>query len=224
MVDTIQVIGAAMNRDLTHLSNVSHNVANTNTPGFLSTQSYDGASAYGDGIQLHTLQSFGGIRDTGKKLDLAIIGDAFFRVQQGEDILLTKNGQFHINPSGYLAHSSGALVLGEQGPIAVGDDNVAFKSNGVVVVGQSEVARLSIVSSSNISASDVGQGLYISHSSTQQASKFSVKSGSLNSANVNPSVESVRMMELSRHMQSLQKVVTAYDQMLNAGINELGKR
>lgn len=221
-MDTIQLIDAALTRDLQHLSRVSQNVANANSNGYLAIESFDHALTAQ--AQTHVTTQVAGIRDTGRSLDLAIVGAGFFRVQLNGNEYLTRNGHFHINAAGFLAHGSGGQVLGEQGPIAVQGNELSISANGWLSESGEQIARLSLATATSLRESPQGHGLYISETAGGLLDTYALKAAALNTANVNSSAESVRMMELSRHIQSLQKAAAAYDQMLSSGINEIGKR
>jgi flagellar basal-body rod protein FlgF len=221
-MDTIHLIDTALSRDLHHLSRVSQNVANVNSSGYLAVESFEHVLA--TQTQAHVSQRMAGVRDTGRNLDVAIIGDAFFRIQHNGNEYLTRNGHFHINAAGFLAHASGGLVVGEQGPIVAQADSLSFSADGWLLQAGVPVAKLSLTAATELKESQYGQGLYVADTNRTLVDNYAIKMAALNTANVNTSAESVRMMELSRHIQSLQKAAAAYDQMLSTGINELGKR
>jgi flagellar hook protein FlgE len=54
----------------------------------------------------------GGLQSTGRKTDLAIEGDGFFMVSEGNQQLLTRSGSFAFNKDGYLVDQSGRKVQG----------------------------------------------------------------------------------------------------------------
>lgn len=221
-MDTIQLIDAALSRDLQHLNRVSQNVANVNTNGYLAVQSFDQALSIQGQTTISTESA--GVRDTGRSLDVAILGPAFFRIQLNGEELLTRNGRFHVNAEGLLAHASGGVVIGEQGPITVKADSITISADGWVSEAGVPVARLSLSSSLTLSGSPYGHGLYVSSEDSQNVESYTLKVAALNASNVNAGAESVRLMELSRHIQSLQKAAAAYDLMLSNGINDIGKR
>ncbi|MCD1600365.1 flagellar basal body rod C-terminal domain-containing protein [Rheinheimera aquimaris] len=221
-METIQLIDAALNRDLQHLNRVSQNVANINSGGYLAVESFDHVLAAAP--QQYTNIKPAAVRETGRRLDFAILGDAFFRVQLGSKEYLSRNGHFHINEAGYLAHVSGGLVLGENGPIAIKDDTISLAADGWIMQAGTPLTKLSLSNAKVLRESVYGQGLYEANTHHQTADNYTVKMNAINTSNVNSSAESIRMMELSRHIQSLQKAAAAYDQMLNSGINEIGKR
>lgn len=113
------------------LNVISNNLANMNTVGYKgeSAQFQDlfyqelGKSGTGDPIQVGvgtgigstaTEFSQGTIESTGVSTDLAIQGDGFLQVQNGDLISYTRNGNLSMNSQGYLVTSDGSEVMGYQ--------------------------------------------------------------------------------------------------------------
>jgi len=111
------------------LNVISNNLANLNTVGYKgeSVQFQDlfyqemGTNGTGDPIQVgvgtgvgSTSADFtqGTIESTGLDTDLAIQGDGFLQVTQGDMTLYTRNGDLSINSQGYLVTSDGSEVMG----------------------------------------------------------------------------------------------------------------
>jgi len=69
-----------------------------------------------------------------------------------------------------------------------------------------------------------GNALY-SASNVKQAdqNEYQVFQGKLEQSNAMMSQDMVKIMELSRHIESLQRAVNTYDNLLDSGINQLGK-
>jgi flagellar hook-basal body protein len=217
----IEIVESAMTRDLQHLNNVSHNIANLNTPGYLSKQSFDQVLANGQTVyEEQTAVRDGGVRDSTRALDLAVLGTGYFVVEKHGQQFLTRDGRFHLNADGYLAHQTGALLLGTAGPIKVTGTDILVQGQGNVVCENMVVDKLLLVQAT--SPAVAAQGLFLA-SDIHIISDYQLKPFALNGANVDASHETIKMMELSRHMQSLQKAAAAYDQMLQTGINEIGK-
>lgn len=113
--------GAAKNLDV-----IGHNIANTSTVGFKSSQAQFSdvyaTSLYGTGsLQVgigakvsDVAQSFtqGNVSATGNTLDLAITGEGFFQVSKDGVTSYTRSGQFHLDSSGYIVDNSLARVQG----------------------------------------------------------------------------------------------------------------
>ncbi|HJF31066.1 MAG TPA: flagellar hook-basal body complex protein [Sporosarcina psychrophila] len=127
----------------TKLDVIGNNIANVNTYGFkkgrtifkdLISQTVAGASAPGDarggvnpkqvglGSQIaaiDTLHTGGSTQFTGNTLDLAVAGDGFFQVMQGNETMYTRAGNFYMDSSGDLVDGDGRYVQGELGKITI---------------------------------------------------------------------------------------------------------
>lgn len=117
---------SGLNSAARNLDVVGHNIANTSTVGFKSSQAQFsdvyatsltgiGSLQVGIGAKLATVaQSFvqGNISSTGNTLDLAITGGGFFQVSKDGITSYTRNGQFHLDNQGYLVDNSLARVQG----------------------------------------------------------------------------------------------------------------
>jgi flagellar hook protein FlgE len=113
--------GASRNLDV-----IGHNIANTATVGFKSSQAQFadvyasslfgvGSLQVGIGTKIADIaQSFtqGNISATGNTLDLAITGEGFFQVSKDGIVSYTRNGQFHLDSQGFLVDNSDARVQG----------------------------------------------------------------------------------------------------------------
>ena len=100
---------------------VANNLANVDTVGFkrqlacfqarfteaaeqgIELPGDGGLADLGGGVMLHDAQtdfSVGPLKHTRLPTDLAINGDGFFAVQKGKDVLLTRAGNFALDPRG----------------------------------------------------------------------------------------------------------------------------
>ncbi len=106
-------------------------------------------------------------------------------------------------------------------------DNARFAVNrdGEITQGEKAVASLVLVDTKQVLPEqyhrgeivlDGRKGLVVNQNST-------VHQGYLEQSNVEPSREVVAMMAASRHIQTMQKSLAAYDQVLKKAISELGK-
>ncbi|WP_299581642.1 flagellar hook-basal body complex protein [uncultured Microbulbifer sp.] len=107
------------------LDNLSHNVANMNSPGFKKQDSYFrelNDNRLGDGIKFagsKTQFTQGDIFKTGQNTDLAIDGDGFFIIKTNDQYLYTRAGQFEFNEGKLVDISTGGdvLALSESGEL-----------------------------------------------------------------------------------------------------------
>lgn len=221
MDSTIAGIARSLHSDVQELGFISQNVANMQTPGYLAKHAVrDFRTGLPDGTALNLAS--GSLKRTGQPLDVAVQGDAFFTIEANGQTLLTRNGEFHVDSQGHLVTASGYAVLGDSGPISVQGSNVRILADGRVEDAGRPVDRLHIVSISDPRMlSSVGADLY-AYRGSAAAWQGAVVPGALEQANVDPGNEMVHLIEATRHAQSLQHAMHAYDEALQAGINDLG--
>lgn len=223
MTEPVQSLSAAFTRDIQHLNTVSHNVANINTPGYQAKVSFDQYQQQIDQTLLQETISAapGTLRQTKRALDIAITGQGYFLFEVNGQQLLSRDGRLHLDPQGYLANTTGARIVTDKGPLQTDAADLRIQANGDVLVNGKVVATLKLVNATSLQPA-VG-GLMLGQGLTDVAA-VQLQSSALNTSTVNATTETVRMMEISRHLQSVQKAAAAYDQMLQNGINEIGKR
>jgi len=117
---------SGLNAASTNLDVIGNNVANANTAGFkqsiaqfsdIFANSMEGGDTaqVGIGSKISSIaQQFGqgNITPTSNPLDVAINGQGFFRMNDNGTISYSRNGQFHIDDSGYIVDASGANLTG----------------------------------------------------------------------------------------------------------------
>jgi flagellar basal body rod protein FlgG len=221
MDNTIAGIARALGQDVNALDLISQNVANMQTPGYLTRHlSRNFAAGLYQGAVLDL--AAGALKHTGRALDLAVQGNAFFAIEVGEQTLLTRNGEFHIDDQGQLVTAAGHPVLGDNGPIKVSSTALRILPDGQIEDRGRIVDRLRLVAVSDPrELVAVGGGLY-GYSGPTTSWNGAIQTGALEQANVDPGGEMVRLIEVTRHVQSLQHAMHAYDEALQTGINHLG--
>lgn len=104
----------------------SNNIANSSTVGFKSASAHfadvyasslsgGGAAQAGIGVALGAVQqqfTQGNITTTNNPLDISINGGGFFRMDQNGSVSFTRNGQFHLDKSGYIVNDQGLKLTG----------------------------------------------------------------------------------------------------------------
>ncbi len=223
MEDVVANIGRFLSMDVMELNVASQNVANLRTPGYRAeTLQVD----FADHVltpEVRLDAADGPLQFTGRPLDVALQGGAFFAVQRNGETLLTRAGQFAVNQEGRLTNAQGDLVLGEGGPIVVGDLEPSILASGEVRSGEKVLGRLSLVGVKQPELlREMGGGLYRYAGSTELWNG-TVHVGALEQANVDPGREMVRLVTITRHAHALQRALQAYDEILQTGINHLGE-
>ena len=149
-----------------------------------------------------------------------ITGHANFRSNASRTLLM-RAGQLRIDAQGRLVDPAGHAVLGQSGPLTL-STSARIHADGSVVDGGRVVDRLRIVQVTQPEQlQDLGGGLY-AYAGQVQDWNGALHVGALEQSNVDPGSEMVRLMEITRHAQSLQHAMEAYDQVLQAGINHIG--
>lgn len=212
---------------------VAHNLANADTVGFKAQMSAFQALpvqgpgmptringvAQGEGVDLRS----GAEIQTGRELDVAVQGDGWIAVQAADGSeAYTRAGNLQLTPDGLLTDSRGNLVMGDSGPISLPPSTqVSIGNDGTVSVvptGQgpetlSSVGRIKLV---NPPANQLALGsdglMHLAGGGTVQAdAAVGLKSGVLESSNVNPSQTLVQMIELSRQYELQVKAIKNAD-------------
>ena len=221
MSDPISAIARYLSADVRALDTVSQNVANMTTPGYRSIQRTDD---FGDALApaARIDRRDGALMHTGRPLDLALQGPGFFQVSAGDQVFLTRGGQFELSADGRLVDAQGRAVLGEDGPIVLTRDAVTIGEDGSIRDGTETVGRLALVDAADDAQLQVlGNGLFTAVATAESVAK--VHQGALEGSNVDPGHEMVRLMQISRHASSVQHAISAYHSALVAGIDQIGK-
>lgn len=234
MSDLIMQLAGVIQRDIDSLKAVSQNVANANTPGYRSERTFNvmsterGRSGGAAGLAMVQTQTAintdgGALQHTGRVTDLALSGDAWFVLMTPQGAALSRDGRFKVDNSGYLVSDDGHQVLGTEGPLRVSAGVLKVDADAQVSVDGQSLGRLNLVrvgSPQQLQA--LGRGLYAADSAVS-AKEFALHQGWLERSNVAMGSDMVKMMEVSRHVETMQRALSAYDGMLDRGINQLGK-
>lgn len=220
MSDTIQAISRALNADIQGINAVSHNVANLNTPGFQGVRAVPDFAA-STGLNRHVQLGDGPLKLTQRSLDLALRGDGFFVVQRDGQALLTRAGQFARAADGRLVTVSGDLVMTDGGDLMLPDGVLRIDSQGAVWSADAQITRLSIVAVSDPTRLQAVPGGY-RYDGELVPWTGSVQQGATEQSNVDAAEQTLRLIELTRHAESVQRVISIYDRTLDTGINRIG--
>lgn len=246
MSDTLQAVARALAADVQQLSAVGHNVANINTPGYRGVRvqpgvepaRFDPTGAAQPGpmqigadplaaTQTRIDQRDGTLMQTARSLDLALQGEGFFAVERAGRTLLTRSGAFRVDADGALVNAVGDRVLGESGPILLGEPGAAaglrVDANGELwSADRRSLGRLDLVAAADAGAlRPAGDGAYAYEGERGQW-RGRVVQGALESANVDAAAETLRLIETTRHAESVQRAISIYDKAMDAGINRIG--
>lgn len=220
----IEAIAQGIERDLEHLKAVSQNVANVNTPGYRAIQSFDVVISDDHTVAQQSIsKQHGSYKDSDRNLDWAIASNGYFLIEKESELFVSRYGRFHLSADGFITHVSGGRLVGETGVIQAGTGNVTVSNTSQILLDGQQIDKLKIVEVGQI-LTGVSGGLYRFLGPINDVQDVMLKSNAINVSNVESSEQMTHMINLNRHVQSLQKAASAYDQMMNAGINELGRK
>ncbi len=201
----------------------ANNLANVNTHGFRR----DFASALatevqGDGYRnrVYGVTAMPGVDmsqgthvDTGRSLDVAINGAGLFALQlpDGGEVY-SRHGGFVIDDAGRLLNEQGLAVMGRGGPIAIPPyESLTFGADGTITIrpqGQGaealvQIDRLKLVDIPGGEAQKNVSGFIVAKVPENVALKDDavVKSGFLETSNVNPVHEMTEILALARQFE-----------------------
>jgi flagellar basal-body rod protein FlgF len=187
----------------------------------------------------------GDLRETGRKTDLAIVdgnlpvneennvkGSLFFTVETPNGIRYTRNGNFTLNPEGFLTTNEGYYVLDENGNrIQLTSEEFEVRQDGTIMENNTFVAAINVVFAENpYELIKQGNGLFsVENNGILPAVRnnpdvsFSLKQGFLERSNVDVAQTMTEMLTAYRAFEANQKVLQAYDKSLDKAVNEIGR-
>jgi flagellar basal-body rod protein FlgG len=241
MLDALSAAVSLMSNGVQQMSVISQNLANVSTTGFrrdisvarpftevLAAAGPEGAPA-GYAVALPRLETVqdtrsGTLRTTSNPLDLALEGDGFFEISTGAGARYTRQGNFRVDSQGRLVSEAGSPVMGVSGEIVLNSGQVTVDSEGRIFENEKQVGQLRLMRFANPrSMIHTDSGLYAAGSSAPDTvGSGRVRQGFLEGSNVNSTREMVRMIETVRQFEAGQKVVQAYDEMLDRALGKLG--
>ena len=171
----------------------------------------------------------GALQVTDNPFDAAIVGEGSCAVQDGAGtIYYSRSGHFQKNAEGQLVTEDGMLVLGDGGPIEVGDaSRFAITENGNVVADGAVVDMFQVVTFENPTyLRQVGRtALAVTPQSGPPVplEEIRLEPGALEMSNVNVVEEMVRMVEAHRAYESASKVLMTHDELTGKLIASYGR-
>jgi flagellar basal-body rod protein FlgG len=195
-----------------------------------------GDVSFVDSIGTYTDHTQGGLQSTGNPLDVALDGPGFFEVSTPQGVRMTRYGSFRVDAEGRLVTKEGYPVLLSGEPLQDPESRLIQSNGGILrITEQGEVfedenllGSLSVVKAADRdSLQKVGQSLFQLRGEpagqlTSEGTK-SLKSGFIESSNVNIVKEMTDMISATRSFESNQKAIQAYDQIADKLVNQVSK-
>lgn len=220
---------------------VAGNLANASTPGYhsertlfsdwLSRQSGTDVPRGGETIAFtqdratYRDHQQGTFSQTGNPLDLAIGGDGYFTVNTASGPRLTRAGRFTLTPNGVIADSAGNPLLDTNGQplqVAAADTNLTVAADGTISSENGPIGKIGIVMPNDVNQMQAeGDRLFSVASPTSAVAQPRIVQGAVEDSNVQPILETVRMMDIMREFQFVTQFVDAESQRQQNAIDKI---
>ena len=173
----------------------------------------------------------GNLLETGKPFDIAIVGDGFFQVTDGQNIFYTRSGNFTVNADGQVVLSSAdrGWLLDPAITVPTDATDISISSDGTISImqpGQTTATNLGQIQTVRFinpqGLLQRGENLYAITESAGNPQignpgiegRGALRQGFLESSNVEPVRELVDLIKTQRNFELNSQVVQAADQTL----------
>jgi flagellar basal-body rod protein FlgF len=226
------------------LDMLANNIANTSTPGFKADREYFGqylsseAADSPEGTNPPVLPVIerqwtdfaqGSLLPTGNPLDLALNGKGFFVANAPSGPVFTRDGSLQISPQGDLVTLAGYPVQGQDGkPIHL--DNsipVEITVDGTVRQNGQDVSQIAVVDFPDPGVlAKRGNNYFRLDVSTVQPTPVAnaeIQQGKIEAANAQPAESAVRLVNILRQFETLQKAMAIGAEMNKRAVEEVAR-
>lgn len=230
MSNCIKELAGFMRQQQCCFDNLANNIANASTDGFKRqlTVFRDG------GMTIVTDMGKGTVQYTANPMDIRIEGGGFLAIKTPDGSIYTRKGNLTVDSDGELTTSEGYKVLGENGSIKVGGNEVSINEKGEVLQDGIPVGRLLIQNPQKGSNPiPIGKGYYYFEPDKMGGTpkipgsgdneNTLVKSGELEGSNVNIINEMTKLITAVRNFEIAQKLMSARGEIYQKAVSELGK-
>lgn len=217
---------------------IANNLANVSTNGFkrdglafndaLEREMAVGGRSIGSLGSGATVQSTftdfsaGSLNESGNPLDLAILGEkGLFGIQTDAGIRYTRDGAFAVNANRQLVTKDGFPVLDDQSkPITLDAGQVSIQADGSIQIDGDIKGKIGVFDASGLTKE--GGNRFVASNAT--AIQATVKSGAVETSNVNAVDAMVQMIQLSRLFEMSQRSIVSQDELSQRLIQSMNER
>ena len=226
------------------LDMLANNIANASAPGFKADREFYNlylsaeAAASPEGTNPSVLPvlerqwtdfSQGTLTPTGNPLDVALYGKGFFVAKSPSGSLFTRGGSLKVSPKGELQTPEGYSVQALNGKPILLDSSKPFEitPDGAIRQDGQELAQLSVVDFQNPAALSKRGDNYFQSDTTvmppMAAKQIQIQQGKLEASNSQPAESAVRLINVMRQFESLQKALNIGAEMNRRAVDEVAK-
>jgi flagellar basal-body rod protein FlgG len=185
-------MASAMRAARTQLELATHNLANAGSDGFRRARAAVTLGPRGLATRVTTAPEQGGIRETGRRFDLALLGPGAFRV--GAEA--TRNGAFVRDRDGWLTDDRGRRLMGADGPLRVPAEATVAR-DGTIRDGERAVGRIPLPAGT------------------------AVRARPLEASNVDAIGETLAILTAQRAFETAQKTLVAIDETRQKAVSDV---
>jgi flagellar basal-body rod protein FlgF len=244
-MDALSIAAASgLKARMESLEMLANNLANAGTAGYkgdrefyslyVAPEAQDPRSAGGPPTTVPVIDrqwtdfTQGTLRATDNPLDVAIFGRGFFGVNGPAGTLYTRDGTFRLSPAGVLTTAAGSPVrtvgggqiqTSSSSPLEITPDGTV-KQDGAVL------GQLEVVDFKDRSAlAKYGNGYFRAQPGATAApvAGVEVRQGRLEGSNVSPAEGAVRLVNVIRQFEMLQKAITIGAEMNRKAVDEVAR-
>lgn len=236
MDNAIYSLSSAAYRYNIDLSVQAGNLANINTEGYQESKSAHpfvlkshGKDATAFPVEGPILVNFeqGPIVQTGRSLDVAIVGQGFFKIQTPQGIRYSRSGRFMVNSESVLVDANQNPVLSNDGQQIVFEDtdsDITINGDGSVLASGQDRGQIGFVQFSDLRKMEkLGKNLYRTDQAELEADQASLIQGSIELANSNSIKAVTDIMELQRLQELNAKMISEEFSIQRAAIKSYSK-
>ena len=165
-------------------------------------------------------------------MKLGIAGAVFFTLEGENGRLYTKNGNFTLDPSGFLTNPTGHYVLDTNGNrIPLQNDDFTVRADGVIIEGGNIGPTIAVSYAARpdallkrdngLFATEGGEDLVAAQGVAGVS--YSMQQGFLERSNVDAARTMTDMLTAYRAFEANQKVLQAYDRSMEKAVTEIGR-
>lgn len=246
MLSGYYAIASGMMSQQRNLDVIGNNLINVETPGYRAERMVfttfqhelmirrEAGARVGIGVaspitlvsDVVTLHNSGVFEDTGFAFDLAIDGPGYFQIQgNGDQMYLTRSGQFNMDEEGYLILPGVGRVMGSNGPVQVKNAQFKVAPNGAVTNDAGRrVDTLMVVAPELTDDLDrLGNGMYrLGTDKAPGASDgYVVAQGVKERSNVDYNLEMTTFIEAQRAFQSCATALQMIDTLNRKSVSQI---
>lgn len=230
MSGLVDAAAAILGTSARRLEAAAQNIANVSTPGY--KRRLKAPALAGDGGYAATLARVrhdlgaGKLSQTDRPLDLAINGDGWFQLRQGDAILYSRQGSFRLQPDGTVTTANGAVLQqAGGGDLILGEEGVRIAADGTVFERDQPVARIGVFRAPDTATLDPvdGAAFRLTGDEATAVDTPQIRQGMIEASNVSVGDEMVTMMAAMRQAESGARLVQTWDELMGRAITSFGQ-